>query len=147
MVLVFLLKMIKVPAMYISEEIIADSGDPLLARVGLMVIVYLRTHSPKYSDDKETEFSFRVNGTSGVKRFVMQNSQISVLGIGMFRVRTTPSRDPVPIFKYSILPQATLLPLRIRLIICHTRTLITFYNDSVCFHPRFASSLQDVTFI
>ncbi|KAL8135161.1 hypothetical protein AgCh_009991 [Apium graveolens] len=62
----------KVPDMYISEEISAEFRGSLLAIVGLIGIIYLRTHSPKYFDNKETEFSFRVNGTSGVKRFVMQ---------------------------------------------------------------------------
>ncbi|KAJ0089590.1 hypothetical protein Patl1_14271 [Pistacia atlantica] len=57
----------------IVEQISAEFRESLLARTGLMGVVYLRTLPKKTSgDDKETEFSFRFDGTSGVKRFVMQ---------------------------------------------------------------------------
>ncbi|KAK8340385.1 hypothetical protein V6Z12_A08G097500 [Gossypium hirsutum] len=58
----------KGPEMYISEEISAEFRESLLARVGLMGVVYLRTMPPKVCGDKDTEFSFRVEGTSSVKR-------------------------------------------------------------------------------
>ncbi|MCD7456506.1 hypothetical protein HAX54_031944 [Datura stramonium] len=41
--------------------------ESLLARVGLMGTVYLRTLPPKSSDDKETEFSFKAEDTAAVK--------------------------------------------------------------------------------
>ncbi|OMP10623.1 hypothetical protein COLO4_04392 [Corchorus olitorius] len=65
----------KGPEMYISKEISAEFRESLLARVGLMGVVYLRTMPPKGSGDQDTEFSFRVEGTSSVKRFVMQSSR------------------------------------------------------------------------
>ncbi|KAK2996637.1 hypothetical protein RJ639_025049 [Escallonia herrerae] len=77
----------KGPEMYISEEISAEFRETLLARVGMVGVVYLKTLPPKKSDDKETEFSFRIEGTSSVKRFIMQSSRVSSLGNGMFHVR------------------------------------------------------------
>ncbi|KAL0346034.1 UNVERIFIED_CONTAM: hypothetical protein Sradi_4434700 [Sesamum radiatum] len=66
----------KGPEMYIVEEISAEFRESLLARVGLMGMVYLKTMPPKSpSDDKETEFSFKVEGTDGVKRFAVQSSR------------------------------------------------------------------------
>ncbi|RVW28000.1 hypothetical protein CK203_106182 [Vitis vinifera] len=114
----------KGPEMYIGEVISVEFRESLLARVGLMGVVYLKTLPPKTSD-KETEFSFRIDGTSGVKRFVMQSSRVSSLGNGMFHVRTAPSEEPIPILKYSLLPRLTPLPLRVRLIKRHSGTLLS----------------------
>lgn len=134
------------PEMYISEEISAEFQESLLARVGLMGVVYLRTLPPKSSDDKETEFSFKVVGTSGVKRFVMQSSRVSSLGNGMFHVRTAPSNDPIPIMKYSLLPRLTPLPLRVRLVKRLSGTLLSVMIQYVP-NPDLPAPLNDVTFI
>ncbi|KAL5700193.1 hypothetical protein ACHQM5_025672 [Ranunculus cassubicifolius] len=104
----------KGPELYISEEISVEFRESLLARVGLMGIVYVRTLPPKTSGNKETEFSFKVDGTSGVKS----------LGNGMFHLRTAAADEPLPILKYSLLPRATTLPLRVRLIKRHIGTIL-----------------------
>ncbi|XP_021893149.1 uncharacterized protein LOC110811085 [Carica papaya] len=136
----------KGPEMYISEEISAEFRESLLARVGLMGVVYLRTLPPASSGDKETEFSFRVEGTSGVKRFVMQDSRVSSLGNGMFHVRTAPSEEPLPILKYSLLPRLTPLPLRVRLVKRHSGTLLSVMIQYVS-NPDLPAPLNDVTFV
>uniref|UniRef100_A0A5B7A187 MHD domain-containing protein n=1 Tax=Davidia involucrata TaxID=16924 RepID=A0A5B7A187_DAVIN len=136
----------KGPEMYISEEISAEFWESLLARVGLMGVVYLKTMPPKSSDDKETEFSFRIEGTSGVKRVVMQSSRVSSLGNGMFHVRTAPSEEPIPILKYSLLPRLTPLPLRVRLIKRHSGTLLSLMIQFVS-NPDLPAPLNDVTFV
>lgn len=136
----------KGPEMYIVEQIHAEFRESLLARLGLMGVVYLRTLPKKTSgDDKETEFSFRVDGTSAVKRFAMQSSKISSLGNGMFHVRTDPSDEPIPILKYSLLPKLTPLPLRVRLIKRHSGTLLSVMIQYVS-NPDLAAPLRDVTF-
>lgn len=136
----------KGPEMYISEEISAEFRESLLARVGLMGVVYLRTMPPRVSGDKDTEFSFRVEGTSSVKRFVIQSSQISSLGNGMFHVRTAPSEEPIPILKYSLLPRLTPLPLRVRLIKRLSGTLLSVMIQYVS-NPELLAPLTDVTFV
>lgn len=135
----------KGPEMYISEEISAEFQESLLGRVGLMGVVYLRTLPPKSSDDKETEFSFKVEGTSSVKRFVMQSSRVSSLGNGMFHVRTAPSNDPIPIMKYSLLPRLTPLPLRVRLVKRLSGTLLSVMIQYAP-NPDLPAPLNDVTF-
>ncbi|XP_061361618.1 uncharacterized protein LOC133305415 [Gastrolobium bilobum] len=141
-----LVKEMKGPEMYISEEISAEFRESLLARVGLMGVVYLRTLPPKTSGDKETEFSFRVEGTSAVKRFVIQSSRVSSLGNGMFHVRTAASEEPIPIMKYSLLPRLTPLPLRVRLIKRHTGSLLSVMIQYAS-NPDLLAPLSDVTFI
>lgn len=136
----------KGPEMYIFEEINAEFRESLLARVGLMGTVYLRTLPPKSSGDAETEFSFRVEGTNGVKRFVMHSSCISSLGNQMFHVRTPPSDQPIPVLKYSLLPRATPLPLRVRLVKRHSGTLLSVMIQYVS-NPDLPAPLTDVTFI
>ncbi|PPS13411.1 hypothetical protein GOBAR_AA07169 [Gossypium barbadense] len=136
----------KGPEMYILEEISAEFRESLLARVGLMGVVYLRTMPPKVCGDKDTEFSFRVEGTSSVKRFVIQSSQISSLGNGMFHVRTAPSEEPIPILKYSLLPRLTPLPLRVRLIKRLSGTLLSVMIQYVS-NPELLAPLTDVTFV
>uniref|UniRef100_A0A5B6ZZ09 MHD domain-containing protein n=1 Tax=Davidia involucrata TaxID=16924 RepID=A0A5B6ZZ09_DAVIN len=136
----------KGPEMYISEEISAEFRESLLARVGLMGVVFLKSMPPKFSGDKETEFSFKIEGTSGVKRVVMQSSRVSSLSNGMFHVRTAPSEEPIPILKYSLLPHLTPLPLRVRLIKRHTGTLFSVmiqYASS----PDLSAPLNDVIFV
>ncbi|KAJ6362224.1 hypothetical protein OIU78_002601 [Salix suchowensis] len=136
----------KGPEMYIVEEISAEFRESLLARVGLMGLVYLRTLPPKTAGDKETEFSFRVDNTSAVKRFVMQDSKVSSLGNGMFHVRTAPSDEPIPILKYSLQPRLTPLPLRVRLTQRHSGTLLSVMIQYVS-NPDLPEPLTDVTFI
>ncbi|EXB54750.1 hypothetical protein L484_012850 [Morus notabilis] len=137
----------KGPEMYISEQISAEFRESLLARVGLMGTVYLKTLPVKSSgDNKETEFSFRVEGTSPVKRFVMQSSRISSLGNGLFHVRTAASEEPLPILKYSLLPRSTPLPLRVRLIKRHSGTLLSVMIQYVS-NPDLPAPLSDVTFV
>lgn len=136
----------KGPEMYISEEISAEFRESLLARVGLMGVVYLKTMPPKASGDKDTEFSFRVEGTSPVKRFVIQSSRVSSLGNGMFHVRTAPSEEPIPILKYSLLPRLTPLPLRVRMIKRHSGTLLSVMIQYVS-NPELIAPLTDVTFV
>lgn len=136
----------KGPEMYISEEISAEFRESLLVRVALMGIVYLRTLPPKTTGDKETEFSFRVDGTTSVKRFVMQNSRVSSLGNGMFHLRTSGSDEPIPIFKYGLVPRLTPIPLRVRLVKRHSGTLLSVMIQYVS-SPDLPAPLKDVTFI
>ncbi|CAH9140975.1 unnamed protein product [Cuscuta epithymum] len=141
-----LVEKMKGPEMYISEEISAEFRESLLSRVGLVGTIYLKTMPPKPSDDKETEFSFKVDGTGGVKRFVMQNSLVSSLGNGMFHLKTAPSNEPLPIIKYSLLPRLTPLPLRVRLVQGLSGTLFSVMLQYVS-SPDLPAPLTDVTFV
>lgn len=134
------------PEMYISEQISVEFRESLLARVGLMGTVYLKTLPPKSSGDKETEFSFRVEGTSPVKRFSMQSSRVSSVGNGMFHVRTAASDEPLPVLKYSLVPKLTPLPLRVRLIKRLSGTLLSVMIQYVS-NPDLPAPLNDVTFM
>ncbi|GJZ07209.1 muniscin C-terminal mu homology domain-containing protein [Tanacetum coccineum] len=136
------------PEMHIYEVIHAEFRESELARAGLMGIVYLKTLPPKSSGETEaeTEFSFKVEGTNGVKRFVMHSSSVSSLGNQMFHVRTAPSDQPIPILKYSLLPRATPLPLRVRLVKRHSGTLLSVMIQYVS-NPDLPAPLTDVTFI
>lgn len=136
----------KGPEMHIVEEISAEFRESLLARIGLMGVVYLKTLPTKVSGDKETEFSFRVEGVNAVKRFVMQSSRVSSLGNGMFHVRTAASDEPIPILKYSLQPRLTPLPLRVRLVKRHTGTLLSVMIQYVS-SPEMLTPLCDVTFV
>ncbi|XP_071716236.1 uncharacterized protein [Rutidosis leptorrhynchoides] len=138
----------KGPEMYITEVINAEFRESLLARAGLMGVVYLKTLPPKQTGDTdtETEFSFKIDGTSGVKRFVMNSSSVSSLGNQMFHVRIAPSDQPIPILKYSLLPRATPLPLRVRLVKRHSGTLLSVMIQYVS-NPDLPAPLTDVTFI
>ncbi|XP_055807403.1 uncharacterized protein LOC129876105 [Solanum dulcamara] len=141
-----LVKKMNGPEMFITEEISAEFRESLLARVGLMGIVYLRTLPPKSSDDKETEFSFKVEDTAAVKRFVVQNSRVSSLGNGLFHVKTAPSNEPIPIIKYSLLSRLTPLPLRIRLVKRLSGTLLSVMLQYVA-NPDIPVPLTNVTFV
>ncbi|OVA04210.1 Muniscin C-terminal mu homology domain [Macleaya cordata] len=136
----------KGPEMYISEEISVEFRESILARVGLMGTVYLKTLPPKMVGDKETEFSFRIDGTSGIKRVVMQNSRVSSLGNGLFHLRTNSSEEPIPVLKYSLLPRLTPLPLRVRLVARHSGTLLSVMIQYVS-NPDLPAPLNDVTFV
>ncbi|CAH2069630.1 unnamed protein product [Thlaspi arvense] len=137
----------KGPEMHISEEIRTEFRESLLARVGLMGVIYLKTMPPKGSgEEKETEFSFRVEGTSAVKRFAMQGSRISSLGNGLFHVRTAPSEEPIPILKYSLQPKLTPLPLRVRMVKRISGTLLSLMIQYVS-SPELPQPLKNVDFI
>uniref|UniRef100_A0A1J3ITD2 FCH domain only protein 1 n=1 Tax=Noccaea caerulescens TaxID=107243 RepID=A0A1J3ITD2_NOCCA len=137
----------KGPEMYISEEIRTEFRESLLARVGLMGVIYLKTMPPKGSgEEKETEFSFRVEGTSAVKRFAMQSSRISSLENGLFHVRTAPSEEPIPILKYSLQPKLTPLPLRVRMVKRTSGTLLSLMIQYVS-SPDLPQPLKNVDFI
>ncbi|KAI3848976.1 hypothetical protein MKX03_001068 [Papaver bracteatum] len=136
----------KGPEMYISEEISVEFRESILARVSLMGTVFLKTLPPKTTGDKECEFSFRVEGTSGIKRFVMQNSLVSSLGNGLFHLRAKVSEEPLPVLKYSILPRLTPLPLRVRMVTRHSGTLLSVMIQYVS-NPNLPAPLKDVTFV
>ncbi|XP_013606439.1 PREDICTED: uncharacterized protein LOC106313229 isoform X1 [Brassica oleracea var. oleracea] len=137
----------KGPEMYISEEIRTEFRESLLARVGLMGVFYLKTMPPKGSgEEKETEFSFRVEGTSPVKRFAMQSSRVSSLGNGLFHVRTAPSEEPIPILKYSLQPKLTPLPLRVRMVKRVSGTLLSLMIQYVS-SPELPQPLKNVDFV
>ncbi|KAL6539678.1 hypothetical protein OROHE_011449 [Orobanche hederae] len=137
----------KGPEMYVVEDISAEFRESLLARVGLMGVVYLRTLPPKpSSDDKETEFSFKVEGTEGVKRFAVQSSKVSSVGNGLFHVRAGPAEEPIPIVKYSILPRMTLLPIRVRLVKRLSGTLLSIMIQYVL-NPDLMVPLNNVTVV
>lgn len=135
-----------VPEMNIVEEINAEFRDSLLARVGFKGTVFLRTLPPKQSSGKETEFSFRLEGTSRIKRAVMMSSCVSSLGNGMFHVRTLSKEKPIPILKFSLLPQLTPLPLRLRLIKRHNGTLLSVMIQYAS-NPELPAPLSNVKFI
>ncbi|KNA06283.1 hypothetical protein SOVF_182590 [Spinacia oleracea] len=136
----------KGPEMFIVEEISAEFRESLLSRVGLRGVIYLRTLSPKMSGEKETEFSFKIDGTNSVKRTVVQSSRVSSLGNGMFHVRTAASEEPLPVLKYSLMPQMTPIPLRVRLVKRHVGTLLSIMIQYVS-NPDLLVPLSDVTFI
>ncbi|CAF2331645.1 BnaA10g11470D [Brassica napus] len=137
----------KGPEMYISEEIRTEFRESLLARVGLMGVVYLKTMPPKGSgEEKDTEFSFRVEGTSPVKRFAMQSSRVSSLGNGLFHVRTALSEEPIPILKYSLQPKLTPLPLRVRMVKRVSGTLLSLMIQYVS-SPELPQPLKNVDFV
>lgn len=137
----------KGPEMYVVEEISAEFRESLLARVGLMGVVYLKTVPPKSSSgDKETEFSFKIEGAEGVKRFTVEGSKVSSLGNGLFHVRTATSEEPIPIAKYSLQPRMTPLPLRIRLAKRLSGTLLSIMVQYVS-NPELPFPLNDVTIV
>ncbi|XP_057767278.1 uncharacterized protein LOC130987686 [Salvia miltiorrhiza] len=137
----------KGPEMYIVEEISAEFRESLLARVGLMGVVYLKTVPPKSpSDDKETEFSFKVEGAEGIKRFAVEGSKVSSLGNGLFHVRTATSEEPIPIAKYSLQPRMTPLPLRVRLAKRLSGTLLSIMVQYVS-NPDLPAPLNNVTIV
>lgn len=135
------------PEMCTVEEISAEFRESLLARVGLKGIVYLRTMPPKSSsDDAETEFSFKVEGTEGVKRFVVQSSKVSSLGNGLFHLRTALCEEPIPIMKYSLLPRVTPLPIRVRLVKHLVGTLLSIMIQYVS-NPDLPAPLKNAVFV
>ncbi|KAJ0984215.1 hypothetical protein J5N97_002571 [Dioscorea zingiberensis] len=134
------------PEMYIVEEINAEFRQSLLSRVGLKGTIFLRTLPPKQAAGKETEFSFRLENTSGIQRAVMQSSCVSSLENGMFHVRTPSKEEAIPIMKYSLQPRFTPLPLRLRLVKRHSGTLLSVMIQYAP-NPALLMPLTNVTFI
>ncbi|KAJ6808707.1 uncharacterized protein M6B38_165210 [Iris pallida] len=139
-------KEMTVPEMYISEEINAEFRESLLSRVAFKGTIFLRTLPPKQAAGKETEFSFRVEGTSRIKRAALMSSCVSSLEGGMFHVRTPPKEEPIPIIKFSLQPKLTPLPLRVRLVKRHTGTLLSVMIQYAS-NPELPNPLTNVTFI
>ncbi|XP_031501127.1 uncharacterized protein LOC116264845 [Nymphaea colorata] len=136
----------KGPELFISEEINAEFCESLLVRVGLRGTVFFRTLLPKDSNAKDTEFSFRVENSAGIKKAAMQSSILSNLGNGMFHVRTPPVDKPVPILKYSLQPHLTPLPLRVRLVKRLSGTLLSLMIQYAA-DPELSEPLKNVTFV
>ncbi|XP_078170873.1 muniscin carboxy-terminal mu-like domain protein [Carex rostrata] len=133
------------PEMYIHEEINAEFKESLLSRVGLKGTVYLRTLPPKKAAGKETEFSFRLEGTSVIKRAALLNSTVSSLENNLFHVRTGSKEEPIPVLKFSLQPKLTPLPLRVRLLKRHSGTLLSVMIQYAS-NPTLPSPLTNVTF-
>ncbi|KAG0495219.1 hypothetical protein HPP92_006213 [Vanilla planifolia] len=135
-----------VPEMYIVEEINAEFRESVLVRVGFKGTVFLRTLPPKQSAGTETEFSFRLEGASRIKRAAMMNSCISSLGNGIFHVRTQPKEESIAVLKFSLLPRLTPLPLRLRLIKRHSGTLLSVMIQYAS-NPDLPAPLANIMFI
>ncbi|KAF2918783.1 hypothetical protein DAI22_08g082300 [Oryza sativa Japonica Group] len=134
------------PELYIVEEVNAEFKESILARVGLKGTIFLRTLPPKKAAGKETEFSFRLEGTSGMKKAALQSTVLSNLENGMFHVRTPSKEEPIPIMKYSFLPKHSPLPLRMRLVKRHSGTLLSVMIQYAS-NPMLPQPLSNVTFI
>lgn len=134
------------PEMFITEEISAEFRESLLARVAFKGTIFLRTVPIKQANGKETEFSFKIEGTNRVKRAALMNSCVSSLENGMFHVRTQSKEEPIPIVKFSLQPKLTPLPLRVRLVKRHTGTLLSAMIQYAS-NPELPTPLTNVTFI
>ncbi|KAM0899606.1 hypothetical protein ACQ4PT_021202 [Festuca glaucescens] len=135
-----------VPELCIVEEINAEFKESILARVGLKGTIFLRTLPPKKAAGRDTEFSFRLEGTSGMKRAALQSTVLSNLENGLFHVKTPSKEEPIPIMKYSFLPKHSPLPLRIRLVKRHSGTLLSLMIHYAS-NPMLPQPLSNVTFI
>ncbi|KAF7837649.1 Muniscin C-terminal mu homology domain-containing protein [Senna tora] len=127
---------------YLSEEVNAEfSTESFLARVGFMGFVYFRTLSPTTS-----EFSFRVERISAVKRFAIDDRCVSSVDNRIFYVRAALANESIPIIEYSS-SQPGLIPLPLKVHIFKARTgrplsvQIKYESD-----PDFPAPLSDVTF-
>jgi hypothetical protein len=90
------------------EEIDAEFKDSILARVGLKGTIFLETLPTTKAAGRETEFSFRLEGTSRMKRAALQSTILSNLGNNIFHVKIPSKEEPIPIMKYSLLPKHSL---------------------------------------
>ncbi|XP_047076124.1 uncharacterized protein LOC124686175 [Lolium rigidum] len=135
-----------IPELCIVEEINAEFKESILARVGLKGTLFLRTLPPKKAAGRDTEFSFRLEGTSGMKRAALQSTVLSSLENGLFHVKTPSKEEPIPIMKYSFLPKHSPLPLRIRLVKRHSGTLLSLMIHYAS-NPMLPQPLSNVTFI
>ncbi|VAH24412.1 unnamed protein product [Triticum turgidum subsp. durum] len=139
-------KEMTVPELCIVEEINAEFNESVLARVGLKGTIILRTLPPKKAAGREAEFSFRLEGTSGMKRAALQSTVLSSLENGLFHVKTPSKEEPIPIMKYSFLPKHSPLPLRLRLVKRHSGTLLSLMIHYAS-NPMLPRPLSNVTFI
>lgn len=136
----------KGPLLYMSEDIQAEFKGSVLKKIGLQGILYLKTTSLKDSGGKDIEFSFRLDGTAGIKSAIMKDAIVSTLGKGLFHVRTPASDNPITVLKYRLLPRFTPLPLRVRLVTRQSGTLLSVMIQYVA-NPFLPSPLKDVAFI
>lgn len=134
------------PEMFISEEISAEFSESLLTRVAFKGTIFLRTLPPKQAGGKETEFSFRVEGTSRIKRAALMSSCVSSVGNGIFHVRTLSKEEPIPVIRFSLQPKLAPLPLRVRLVKRHVGTLLSVMIQYAS-NPELPSPLTNVMFI
>ncbi|KAF6998315.1 hypothetical protein CFC21_014440 [Triticum aestivum] len=139
-------KEMTVPELCIVEEINAEFNESVLARVGLKGTIILQTLPPKKAAGREAEFSFRLEGTSGMKRAALQSTVLSSLENGLFHVKTPSKEEPIPIMKYSFLPKHSPLPLRLRLVKRHSGTLLSLMIHYAS-NPMLPRPLSNVTFI
>jgi hypothetical protein len=134
------------PELFIAEEIDVLFKESILSQIGLKGTVFLRTLPLNKSQGKETEFSFQLEGTSGMKRAALQTNVLSNLQNGMFHVRTTSKEEPIPLMKYSFLPKHSPLPLRMRLVKRHSGTLLSVMIQYAS-NPMLPQPLSNVAFI
>lgn len=136
----------KGPLLYMSEEINAEFKGSVLKKIGLQGTLYLKSTSPKDSGGKDIEFSFRLDGTAGIKSAIMKDAIVSTLGKGLFHVRTPASENPITVLKYRLQPRFTPLPLRVRLVMRQSGTLLSVMIQYVA-NPFLPAPLKDVAFI
>lgn len=136
----------KGPLLYMSEEINAEFKGSVLKKLGLQGTLYLKSTSPKDSGGKDIEFSFRLDGTAGIKSAIMKDAIVSTLGKGLFHVRTPASENPITVLKYRLQPRFTPLPLRVRLVTRQSGTLLSVMIQYVA-NPFLPAPLKDVAFI
>eukprot|EP00897_Mesotaenium_endlicherianum_P001590 jgi/Mesen1/1459/ME000132S00410 len=137
----------KLPALWISEEINAEFSGMALLRVGLEGRVHFRPAPQAIHSADDTELSFRLEGSSGVKRAVVKAEVASSLGDGFFHVRAPPSlEDEMVVLKYRLHPRFTPVPLRVRFHTNRTDDALSLMIQYVA-NPYLAGPLTDVTFI
>ncbi|KAI5062704.1 hypothetical protein GOP47_0023243 [Adiantum capillus-veneris] len=129
------------PVLYLSEEVFAEFKGSRLRRIGMQGSLFL-----KYNGAQETSFSFRMDGSVGVRRAIMKNTSVGSLGQNLFHVRSKPSEEPVAIMKYRLHPQYTPVPLRVRLVTRQSGSLLSLMIQYVA-NPFLPAPLQDVKFI
>ncbi|KAL6001995.1 hypothetical protein ACLOJK_040559 [Asimina triloba] len=96
--------------------------------------------------EEETQFSFGMEGTSGIKRAVIHGTHMSSIGNGMFHVRAWPTEDPIRLLKYSLQPKHTPLPLRVRLLQRRSGTLLSLMIQYAS-NPELSAPLMNVAFV
>lgn len=129
------------PALYLSEELHAQFKGSKLQRVGLQGSLYV-----KFTGGQDAAFSFRMDGSAGIRRAVMRSAAISSLGKGLFHVRASAAESPVAILRYRLHPRFTPLPLRIRLVTRQSGSLVSFMIQYVA-NPYLPAPLREVTFV
>eukprot|EP00271_Cylindrocystis_brebissonii_P004688 TRINITY_DN16502_c0_g1_i1.p1 TRINITY_DN16502_c0_g1~~TRINITY_DN16502_c0_g1_i1.p1 ORF type:complete len:680 (+),score=137.66 TRINITY_DN16502_c0_g1_i1:530-2569(+) len=134
------------PSIYVTEEMNAQFQGLSLARVGLHGTVVLRL-PPGRKATADTEFSFRLEGSQGIKRALLKPEIANSLGSGFFHVRAAPHVEgTVSLIKYRLQPRFTPVPLRIRF---HTRRSEDSLSLMIQYvaNPALAAPLTNVIFI